>query len=99
MKPELIENTPIGTRRIGVFASFADDTSGMVEQDDPVYSDADRARGKLIRDARKSDGLSLWRGAEQLGITAAELSGLEQGRLWFKSEKVAAAMLAILGSK
>jgi hypothetical protein len=77
--------TPLGTREANVFWDGIDEqgrgVGGFGPMTLPVYPP--HPNGERLRHLRLSGGLSLHDAAELLGLSAAEFSGLEHGRMTF----------------
>lgn len=74
----LIDVEPVGTRTFRALVRRSSGPCAMEDVTEPKYPAS--PRGELLRRQRVDAGVSLGALARALGITAADLSGLEHGR-------------------
>lgn len=75
----LLRVEPIGTRKTPAFVDYADGTGELKTLDRPVYPAS--PDGEAFRRLRVERGVSLREAARRLGISPADVSGLEFGRV------------------
>ena len=83
---KLIDNTPTGWEKHLTHINRGDLPHEWRELDSPVYSAADTARGRKLRDERVKARLSLREAAKLLDLSVVDLSSLERCRKRFEDE-------------
>lgn len=100
MPPLILPVAPIASQRAQALICRSDGTSAVESFDEPVYPASARNGGGELRRARVEVGRyrTVREAAALLGLSAARVSDLEEGRAVFAHDSDRRAYLAALGA-